>query len=90
MADFRAVTWPGVGTFLLTPPQVTVVVALMRAYLSDEAEVQEVALMDLVKGSVYEGGRLCEMFEGSPAFGLLVIPGRAGGTWKLAPLPVDE
>lgn len=79
----RVVAWPGVGEFELTEEQATVVRVLAEAYSQNRAEMPESTLLRRARSAA---GSLAEMFEGSEAWGVLVVSGGKEGWYRL-PMP---
>lgn len=84
--DFRAVYWPGLGTFGLSETQACVVELLWEAWREGVHEVpQDVLLRKVGSQSV----RLCDVFKGpsgAKAWGTLVVRGQVPGSYRLPPL----
>lgn len=77
--DFSSVRWHGT-IYGFTATQAAVVRVLWRALRRGAPDVrQETLLMD----SASESDRLSDVFKGSPAWGTLVVPGLARGTYRL-------
>lgn len=64
------VRFPGLGTFDLTPEQFRAVGSLLMVYAGE--------------GPADLEADLARVFEGSPAWGTLVVPGSRPGTYRLA------
>lgn len=80
----RRVRWPGAGVFWLTGSQHRVFATLVDAVLhTDSGEVPEGVLLAAARSG---GGTLAEVFEGSGAWGVLVVPG-SEGCYRLRDLP---
>lgn len=81
--DFRSVYWHG-NLYVLTPTQAAVVKHLWKAWQNGTPEVGWETLLRLA-GS--ECGKLSSLFQGSDAWGTLVVAGSAKGTFRLSPPP---
>ncbi len=86
-AGFRRVYWPGAGDFRLSPKQADVVERLWEAY---EEGTWEVHGNDLLRAADSDGTRIGDLFKRFGAWGKLIVPGEARGSYRLAPLPGDH
>lgn len=80
--DIHRVTWPGLGAYWLTGPQVAVVRELLQALLHSRSP--EVDQHHLILASGLPVRRLAEVFAGSSAWVELVVPGAGAGRYRLA------
>jgi hypothetical protein len=82
------VTWPGLGGFWLRREPYEVVRLLLAAMLNHRSpDVHEKRLLLEVET---DAKTLGEMFVGSGAWGVLIVPGKKPKTYRLAPLPGVE
>ncbi len=79
--DRCRVSWPGLGVFHLTKAQVAVIRLLLDAAGSRRREVDQATL---IRASGERAVRLAEVFVGSGAWGVLVVPGPSGGHYQAA------
>lgn len=77
--DFASVLWNGT-LYTLTPAQGAAVRALWRAARNGTPDLRQETILEAA-GS--DGGRLSKLFEGHPAWGKLIVPGAAKGTFRL-------
>lgn len=86
--DVHRVEWPGLGYFWLTTPQHKVVLVLAEAMF--ETRCPDVSQAILIAASKTKASRLASVFEGSPAWGKLIIPGKQSGSYRLPPVPKPD
>ncbi|HEY1381000.1 MAG TPA: hypothetical protein VGF55_29640 [Gemmataceae bacterium] len=79
--DFRTVLWHG-QVYGFSPAQAKVVAALWAAREAGRPDVPNEAL---VRAGGTGDDRLEEVFNGSPAWGTLILEGAARGTHRIAP-----
>ncbi len=81
------VTWPGVGSFWLTCPQLRVVDTLLDALICNHSgEVSEERLLAVAQSA--DAPDLVALFDDSQAWGKLVVAGQRKGAWRLPPIPL--
>ncbi len=80
---FSSVLWDG-ASYAFSATQAAVVAVLWEAFEAGTPEVKQELLLDQA-GSV--GKRIQGVFEGHPAWGTLIVRGRAKGTFCLADVP---
>jgi hypothetical protein len=86
-ADFRWVSWPGLGEFTFQgDKQARVVETLWRAWEEGEPYV---AQAELLRAADAGSERVVELFRGHRAWRTLIVPGPVAGTFTLAPLPAE-
>ncbi len=78
-ADFASVHWYGTD-YTFSPGQSAIVKQLWEAWENGTPEVRQETLLT---GAGLESPRLVDVFEGSAAWGALIVPGRRG-TYRLA------
>lgn len=83
--DFASVIWFGTS-YAFTGSQARVVALLWRAWLDGVPNLRQETLLDAA-GSV--SGRLANLFKGHPAWGTMIVPGAAKGTFRLADPPPE-
>lgn len=81
-ADFRSVHWFGVD-YTFSPTQAAVVRQLWEAWEDGTPELGAATLLEAA-GSVCD--RLPPLFQGNPAWGVMLVKGEGKGTYRLEPL----
>lgn len=79
--EFRSVLWHG-KVYGFSPAQAKVVAALWSAR---DGGSPDVADAELARAGGVSGGKLAELFNGSPAWGTLITEGATRGTHRIAP-----
>jgi hypothetical protein len=77
--DYACVLWDG-AFYSFTPTQGAIVRLLWREARRGTPELRGETLLEAA-GS--EGGSIAKVFDAHPAWGVLIIPGTARGTYKL-------
>jgi len=78
-SDFRAVHWFGVD-YSFAPTQAAVVRALWEAW---EDGTQELGVATLLESAGSTCDRLPPLFQGHPAWGVMIVRGEGKGTYRL-------
>jgi hypothetical protein len=82
-SDFRTINWYGTK-FKFTATQAAVVRELWAAKKNDTPDVSQARLLEAA-GS--DGRRLDDLFRRSPAWGVMIVQGEMGGTYRLGDEP---
>lgn len=77
--DFRSVHWFG-ADYSFTPTQAAVVRTLWEAW---EDGVPELGIATILEAAGSESGRLPPLFQGHPAWGVMIVRGEGKGTYRL-------
>lgn len=81
-ADFRSVHWFGID-YTFSPTQAAIVRQLWQAW---EDGVPELGTATLLEGAGSECERIPPLFQGNPAWGVMIVRGEGKGTFRLEPL----
>lgn len=88
--QFRKITWPGLGEFVLNAKQAAVVRELYEAWQEDNGPVKETYLLEVARKAGSDVAKLRDLFRHTKVWGTLILYDAGTGFCQLAPLPSED